>query len=55
VVTQLQVPLVDECIICLECIGVEVATLDCFCRFHPHCIASWYATKQATGCPTHSH
>mmetsp|Transcript_20541 Transcript_20541/g.52014 ORF Transcript_20541/g.52014 Transcript_20541/m.52014 type:complete len:221 (-) Transcript_20541:157-819(-) len=53
VISQRSTPLEEECIICFEHLGVEIATLDCFCRFHPHCIGSWFAKKQAKDCPIH--
>lgn len=45
----------QECDICLEEIevGVEMARLECLCRFHKHCIRDWWSRKGPGSCPTH--
>ena len=42
-----------ECPICFEEFEVEqeVATLDCLCRFHRHCIQEWF--QKGKTCPVH--
>ena len=42
-----------ECPICFEDFEAdqEVATLDCLCRFHRHCIEDWFS--RGNGCPVH--
>jgi len=46
----------QECIICLEnfVVGEEMARLECFCRFHRHCIDSWFVNHPGR-CPVHQH
>jgi hypothetical protein len=43
-----------ECVICLEEfeVGDELGMLECFCKFHRHCIVEWYE-KGSGMCPTH--
>lgn len=45
-----------ECTICLEefVIGVEMGRLECFCRFHLHCIRQWFEAHPGQ-CPVHQH
>lgn len=45
-----------ECTICLEEfeVGVRMARLECFCRFHEQCIRSWFK-KHPGRCPVHQH
>ncbi len=45
-----------ECSICFEEYepGQDMARLQCFCRFHLHCIRDWYA-KMPGKCPLHDH
>ncbi|KAL1903077.1 hypothetical protein Sste5346_000361 [Sporothrix stenoceras] len=45
-----------ECTICLEDfeVGVRMARLECFCRFHEKCIRSWFE-KHPGRCPVHQH
>lgn len=45
-----------ECTICLEefVIGVEMGRLECFCRFHLHCIRQWFENHPGQ-CPVHQH
>ncbi|KAH8602589.1 FYVE zinc finger-domain-containing protein [Bisporella sp. PMI_857] len=45
-----------ECTICLEEfeVGNEMGRLECFCRFHLHCIRSWFETHPGQ-CPVHQH
>jgi RING finger family protein len=45
-----------ECTICLEEFeeGVEMARLECLCRFHLHCIKRWFKNHQGR-CPVHQH
>lgn len=43
------------CSICFEDfeIGSKLAILDCFCRYHVHCISAWYQKKGERACPHH--
>ncbi|RFU25660.1 hypothetical protein B7463_g10680, partial [Scytalidium lignicola] len=43
-----------ECTICMEEyeVGVEMGRLECFCRFHLHCIQEWFETHPGQ-CPVH--
>ncbi|KAI9759902.1 MAG: hypothetical protein M4579_002027 [Chaenotheca gracillima] len=43
-----------ECVICFEEfeVGVEMARLECLCKFHRKCIRSWWERKGG-GCPVH--
>jgi len=43
-----------ECMICMEEfeVGQEMGRLECFCRFHLHCIKGWFERK-AGKCPVH--
>jgi hypothetical protein len=43
-----------ECTICLEEfeVGVDMARLECFCRFHLHCIRGWFERHYGQ-CPVH--
>ncbi|KAF5640994.1 phosphatidylinositol(3)-phosphate binding protein [Fusarium sp. NRRL 25303] len=45
-----------ECTICLEefTVGDQMARLECLCRFHKHCISSWFR-KHPGRCPVHQH
>lgn len=45
-----------ECTICLEEfeVGIEMARLECLCRFHEKCIRSWWEGKPGR-CPVHGH
>lgn len=45
-----------ECTICLEEFeeGVEMARLECLCRFHLLCIKKWFK-KHPGRCPVHQH
>ncbi|CAK7269434.1 hypothetical protein SEPCBS119000_003569 [Sporothrix epigloea] len=45
-----------ECTICLEEfeVGVGMARLECFCRFHEQCILAWFV-KHPGCCPVHQH
>lgn len=45
-----------ECTICLEEFipGVEMGRLECFCRFHLHCIRQWFENHPGQ-CPVHQH
>ncbi|OBT76199.1 hypothetical protein VF21_04969 [Pseudogymnoascus sp. 05NY08] len=45
-----------ECTICLEEfeVGVQMARLECLCRFHEKCIRSWWEGKPGR-CPVHGH
>lgn len=45
-----------ECTICLEEfeVGAEMARLECFCRFHLHCIRGWWVDHHGR-CPVHQH
>ncbi|CAK7263580.1 hypothetical protein SEPCBS57363_000632 [Sporothrix epigloea] len=45
-----------ECTICLEDfeVGVGMARLECFCRFHEQCILAWFV-KHPGCCPVHQH
>jgi hypothetical protein len=45
-----------ECTICLEEfeVGVEMGRLECFCRFHLHCIRQWFENHPGQ-CPVHQH
>ena len=45
-----------ECTICLEEfeVGVPMARLECFCRFHERCILAWFV-KHPGCCPVHQH
>ncbi|CAK7232760.1 hypothetical protein SBRCBS47491_008379 [Sporothrix bragantina] len=45
-----------ECTICLEEfeVGVGMARLECFCRFHERCILAWFV-KHPGCCPVHQH
>ncbi len=45
-----------ECTICLEEleVGVPMARLECFCRFHEKCIRAWFV-KRPGRCPVHQH
>ncbi|RMZ76039.1 hypothetical protein DV737_g5013, partial [Chaetothyriales sp. CBS 132003] len=44
---------VQECSICMEeyDVGDELARLECWCKFHKHCIMSWLNKKAE--CPVH--
>ncbi|KAI1813241.1 FYVE zinc finger-domain-containing protein [Poronia punctata] len=46
----------QECIVCLEnfAVGDEMARLECFCKFHFHCINSWFVNHPGR-CPVHQH
>ncbi|KAI9836345.1 MAG: hypothetical protein M1837_003393 [Sclerophora amabilis] len=43
-----------ECVICFEEfeVGVEMARLECLCKFHRQCIRTWWERKGG-GCPVH--
>jgi hypothetical protein len=45
-----------ECTICLEEFepGAAMARLECFCRFHKHCILAWFVDHPGR-CPVHQH
>ncbi len=45
-----------ECSICFEeyVVGQDMGRLECFCRFHLHCIRDWY-NKEPGRCPLHDH
>ena len=45
-----------ECTICLEefAVGVQMARLECLCRFHRSCIAAWFVNHPGR-CPVHQH
>lgn len=45
-----------ECTICLEDleVGVPMARLECFCRFHERCIRAWFKDHPGR-CPVHQH
>jgi hypothetical protein len=45
-----------ECTICLEEFepGASMARLECFCRFHKHCIQAWFVDHPGR-CPVHQH
>ncbi|ELR05011.1 hypothetical protein VC83_05101 [Pseudogymnoascus destructans] len=45
-----------ECTICLDEfeVGVQMARLECLCRFHEKCIRSWWEGKPGR-CPVHGH
>lgn len=45
-----------ECTICLEEfeVGADMARLECFCRFHLHCIRGWWVNHHGR-CPVHQH
>ncbi|ERT02179.1 hypothetical protein HMPREF1624_00477 [Sporothrix schenckii ATCC 58251] len=45
-----------ECTICLEDleVGVPMARLECFCRFHERCIRAWFKNHPGR-CPVHQH
>ena len=45
-----------ECTICLEDleVGVAMARLECFCRFHEQCIRAWFV-RHPGRCPVHQH
>lgn len=45
-----------ECTICLEEfeVGVEMARLECLCRFHLRCIRQWFERHHGQ-CPVHQH
>lgn len=45
-----------ECTICLEEfeVGVKMARLECFCRFHRDCIRAWFENHPGR-CPVHQH
>ncbi|KAJ9164594.1 FYVE-domain-containing protein [Coniochaeta hoffmannii] len=45
-----------ECTICLEEfeVGVEMARLECLCRFHRRCINAWFE-RHPGQCPMHQH
>lgn len=55
---------IQECVVCLEEFepGVRLARLECLCKFHEHCILSWWRAKKERGgqgeddetaCPVH--
>ena len=43
-----------ECTICLEEfeVGEDMGRLECFCRFHLHCIRGWFVNHYGQ-CPVH--
>jgi hypothetical protein len=43
-----------ECTICLEEfeVGQDMGRLECFCRFHLHCIREWFVNHYGQ-CPVH--
>ena len=45
-----------ECTICLEEfeVGVQMARLECLCRFHRQCISAWFVNHPGR-CPVHQH
>jgi hypothetical protein len=45
-----------ECTICLEefVVGNDMGRLECFCRFHLHCIRGWFVHHYGQ-CPVHQH
>lgn len=45
-----------ECTICLEEfeVGVDMARLECLCRFHRRCIDAWFE-RHPGQCPMHQH
>jgi hypothetical protein len=45
-----------ECTICLEEfeVGVQMARLECLCRFHRRCIGAWWE-RHPGRCPMHQH
>ncbi|CRK47095.1 hypothetical protein BN1723_007353 [Verticillium longisporum] len=45
-----------ECTICLEefVAGVQMARLECLCRFHRSCISAWFVNHPGR-CPVHQH
>lgn len=45
-----------ECTICLEEfeVGVDMARLECLCRFHRRCIMAWFE-RHPGQCPMHQH
>ena len=45
----------QECVICFEEFepGDEMGRMECLCKFHRHCIRTWWETKGAGSCPTH--
>jgi hypothetical protein len=45
-----------ECTICLEEfeVGVDMARLECLCRFHRRCINAWFE-RHPGQCPMHQH
>ena len=45
-----------ECTICLEefTVGVQMARLECLCRFHRSCIQAWFVNHPGR-CPVHQH
>ena len=45
-----------ECTICMEEyeVGVDMGRLECFCRFHLHCIRGWFVEHPGM-CPVHQH
>ncbi|KAH0543551.1 hypothetical protein FGG08_002112 [Glutinoglossum americanum] len=46
---------IAECVICFEDIevGVEMARLECLCKFHKTCVRKWWDTKGPGACPVH--
>lgn len=45
-----------ECTICLEefTVGIQMARLECLCRFHRSCIQAWFVNHPGR-CPVHQH
>lgn len=45
-----------ECTICFEefDVGVQMARLECLCRFHRSCISAWFVNHPGR-CPVHQH
>ncbi|KAF2274389.1 FYVE-domain-containing protein [Westerdykella ornata] len=45
----------EECVICFEeyAVGDKLARMVCLCRFHEHCIRSWWERKDPGNCPVH--
>ena len=41
----------EECPICYEDLGGQVAVMDCLCKFHEKCIEEWF--KRGKQCPFH--
>jgi hypothetical protein len=49
VVTELNLKLMDECVICLEDSDIDIIRLKCSHRFHKKCIEQWILQKKE--CP----